>query len=89
MRTPVDFPVDVYYLMDLSGSMFKEMKKITTLGELIGKYDHNLTVLWPEVVYRVFFTAKEMKEITKRFRLGFGTFVDKPLAPFIDTHPSM
>ncbi|KAK3731233.1 hypothetical protein QZH41_015654, partial [Actinostola sp. cb2023] len=75
MRTPEDFPVDLYYLMDLSGSMFQDMKRITTLGTRIGNYSNACTT--------------EMSKITRRFRLGFGTFVDKPLAPFIDTHPSL
>ncbi|XP_031572666.1 integrin beta-1-like [Actinia tenebrosa] len=68
MRTPKNFPVDLYYLMDISGSMLQDMKRITTLGSKI---------------------AREMSKITSRFRLGLGTFVDKPLAPFIDTHPAL
>lgn len=36
----------------------------------------------------VLFTAKEMNNITNRFRLGFGGFVDKPVAPYIDTAPA-
>jgi len=35
----------------------------------------------------IFLTAKEMKNITTNFRLGFGGFVDKPRAPYIDTEP--
>ncbi|EDO35236.1 predicted protein, partial [Nematostella vectensis] len=68
MRTPENFPVDLYYLMDISGSMFQDMQQITSLGKRI---------------------ATEMNKITTRFRLGFGTFVDKPVAPFIDTQPEL
>ena len=32
-------------------------------------------------------TANEMAKVTKSFRLGFGSFVDKPLAPYVDTYP--
>ena len=36
MKTPTNFPVDLYYLMDLSGSMLKDLKRLTTLGRKIG-----------------------------------------------------
>lgn len=32
------------------------------------------------------FIAKEMKNVTENFRLGFGAFVDKPLAPYTLIH---
>lgn len=41
MRTPKNFPVDLYYLMDISGSMLEDMKRITTLGTRIGKDGYN------------------------------------------------
>lgn len=67
VKMPENYPVDLYYLMDLSGSMVEDLKKFPTLGQQI---------------------AKEMKNITNRFRLGFGGFVDKPVAPYIDTAPA-
>jgi hypothetical protein len=39
--------------------------------------------------YIFMFSAQEMSGITKSFRLGFGAFVDKPLAPYIDTFPTV
>lgn len=66
VKMPENYPVDLYYLMDLSGSMVEDLKKFPALGESI---------------------AKEMKNITSNFRLGFGGFVDKPRAPYIDTQP--
>ena len=38
-------------------------------------------------LFSSFFPAKEMNNITSNFRLGFGAFVDKPLAPYIETQP--
>ncbi|RMX49047.1 hypothetical protein pdam_00024130 [Pocillopora damicornis] len=67
VKMPENYPVDLYYLMDLSGSMVEDLKKFPTLGQQI---------------------AKEMNNITNRFRLGFGGFVDKPVAPYIDTAPA-
>ena len=33
---PENYPVDLYYLMDLSGSMVEDLKKFPALGESIG-----------------------------------------------------
>lgn len=43
--------------------------------------------LYPSVPLSLL-TAKEMRNITNRFRLGFGGFVDKPVAPYIATEPA-
>ncbi|KAJ7380204.1 Integrin beta-1 [Desmophyllum pertusum] len=64
--TPKDFPVDLYYLTDVSRSIKKE--SIKSLGHLL---------------------ADEISNLTSRFRLGLGAFVDKPLAPYMDTDPVM
>lgn len=56
-----DYPVDLYYLMDLSASMNDDKEKLSTLGKKI---------------------ADVMTAITKDFRLGFGSFVDKRTTPY-------
>uniref|UniRef100_A0A8C4QFX3 Integrin beta n=1 Tax=Eptatretus burgeri TaxID=7764 RepID=A0A8C4QFX3_EPTBU len=61
VRQVEDYPVDVYYLMDLSRSMHKNLHAIQQLGTKL---------------------AQEMTILTSNFRLGFGTFVDKPISPF-------
>ncbi|XP_058826948.1 integrin beta-PS isoform X2 [Topomyia yanbarensis] len=61
-----DYPVDLYYLMDLSKSMEDDKEKLSTLGALL---------------------ADEMRSITSNFRLGFGSFVDKVLMPYVSTVP--
>ncbi|VDK17924.1 unnamed protein product [Anisakis simplex] len=65
-RQAVDYPVDLYYLMDLSYSMKDDKKKLSELGDLL---------------------AERMRAITKNFRLGFGSFIDKKLMPFVDPRP--
>uniref|UniRef100_A0A8C4N6P3 Integrin beta n=1 Tax=Eptatretus burgeri TaxID=7764 RepID=A0A8C4N6P3_EPTBU len=60
------YPVDLYYLMDLSASMFDDLAKIKTLGTTL---------------------ADSMLKLTRNFRIGFGTFVEKPLSPFVITLP--
>lgn len=59
-----DYPVDLYYLMDLSKSMEDDKDKLGLLGNKL---------------------AQEMQKITRNFRLGFGSFVDKTVMPYIST----
>lgn len=65
-KQALDYPVDLYYMMDLSRSMSDDKQKLTELGELL---------------------AARMREVTKNFRLGFGSFVDKKVMPFVDARP--
>jgi len=62
-----DYPVDLYYLMDLSKSMEDDKDKLSELGELL---------------------AERMQSITSNFRLGFGSFVDKIVMPYVSTVPA-
>lgn len=61
-----DYPVDLYYLMDLSKSMEDDKEKLSKLGDLL---------------------SATMRNITTNFRLGFGSFVDKVLMPYVSTVP--
>ena len=36
VKMPENYPVDLYYLMDLSGSMVEDLKKFPSLGQQIG-----------------------------------------------------
>ncbi|XP_034051122.1 integrin beta-6 [Thalassophryne amazonica] len=58
-----DYPVDIYYLMDLSASMIDDLEMIKDLGSSL---------------------SKEMAHLTSKFRMGFGSFVEKPVLPFIE-----
>ncbi|XP_060528890.1 integrin beta-PS isoform X2 [Cylas formicarius] len=61
-----DYPVDLYYLMDLSRSMFDDKEKLSSLGDQL---------------------AQTMQNITSNFTLGFGSFVDKVVMPYVSTLP--
>ncbi|XP_055344512.1 integrin beta-PS-like [Paramacrobiotus metropolitanus] len=61
-----DYPVDLYYLMDLSYSMLDDKAKLASLGRIL---------------------AAEMRKMTSNFRLGFGSFVDKVVMPYVSTVP--
>lgn len=61
-----DYPVDLYYLMDLSRSMKNDKDKLSTLGSLL---------------------SSTMQNITSKFRIGFGSFVDKLVMPYVSTVP--
>ncbi|XP_071803361.1 integrin beta-1-like [Asterias amurensis] len=67
VRQARDYPVDLYYVMDLSGSMKDDLENLKQLANTL---------------------AEEMGEITRNFRLGFGSFVEKTLSPFVNTAPS-
>lgn len=66
-REAENYPVDLYYLMDLSNSMRDDKDILAKLGKKL---------------------AESLARITKDFRLGFGSFVDKRVQPFVDTLPS-
>ncbi|GFG32528.1 hypothetical protein Cfor_01174 [Coptotermes formosanus] len=61
-----DYPVDLYYLMDLSASMEDDKDNLSKLGSKL---------------------ATEMQALTRDFRLGFGSFVDKVEMPYVSTVP--
>lgn len=65
-RQALDYPVDLYYLMDLSKSMEDDKAKLAELGNIL---------------------AEKMKKLTSNFRLGFGSFVDKVVMPYVSTVP--
>ncbi|XP_028835622.1 integrin beta-6 isoform X2 [Denticeps clupeoides] len=66
VRQTEDYPVDMYYLMDLSASMVDDLKMIKGLGSTL---------------------SREMSKLTSKFRLGFGSFVEKALLPYIKITP--
>ncbi|KAF6209301.1 hypothetical protein GE061_015046 [Apolygus lucorum] len=62
----VAYPIDLYYLMDLSKSMQDDKEKLSALGDTL---------------------AESMRNITSNFRLGFGSFVDKVVMPYVSVVP--
>lgn len=67
-RPANNFPVDLYFLFDLSSTM---KKYITDFGKLANEI------------------AGTIGNISKNFRMGFGTFQDKVILPFTNTHPAI
>ncbi len=61
-----DYPVDLYYLMDLSKSMEDDKAKLSALGDRL---------------------SATMQNLTSNFKLGFGSFVDKVVMPYVSTVP--
>ncbi|KAI1891178.1 hypothetical protein AGOR_G00162260 [Albula goreensis] len=56
------YPIDLYYLMDLSYSMKDDLEKIKHLGQEI---------------------LSTLERVTKKVRIGFGSFVDKVAMPYV------
>ncbi|XP_071966179.1 integrin beta-1-like [Antedon mediterranea] len=67
VRQAEDYPVDLYYVMDLSNSMKDDLDNLKTLGSQL---------------------AEALQTITSSYQLGFGSFVDKTVMPFVSTVPS-
>ncbi|XP_024862699.1 integrin beta-8 isoform X2 [Kryptolebias marmoratus] len=61
------YPVDLYYLVDVSASMQENLNHLKTVGVAL---------------------SLRMMEHTSDLWLGFGSFVDKPVSPYINVHPS-
>jgi integrin beta 1 len=57
-----NYPLDLYYLMDLTFSMTSHKRTLLTMGGSL---------------------TKSLRNLTENFRLGFGSFADKPVMPFI------
>ncbi|XP_054618802.1 integrin beta-8 isoform X3 [Dunckerocampus dactyliophorus] len=61
------YPVDLYYLVDVSASMQENLDHLKTVGVAL---------------------SLRMKEHSSDLWLGFGSFVDKPVSPYINVHPT-
>lgn len=61
-RLAENYPVDLYFLMDVSRTM--------------RSYKDNLVALSDRL-------AEELRKLTKNYRLGLGTFVDKTTMPYV------
>ncbi|XP_011479118.1 integrin beta-8 [Oryzias latipes] len=61
------YPVDLYYLVDVSASMQENLDHLKTVGVAL---------------------SLRMMQHTSDLWLGFGSFVDKPVSPYINVHPS-
>ncbi|XP_049517771.1 integrin beta pat-3-like [Dermacentor silvarum] len=66
-RQAEDYPVDLYYLMDLTHSMKEHKERVAELADDL---------------------VQNMLNVTKNFRLGFGSFIDKVVLPYVDTTPA-
>ncbi|XP_023937152.2 integrin beta-nu isoform X1 [Bicyclus anynana] len=65
-RPAKNYPLDLYYLMDLTWSMKDDKETLVSLRD-------DLPIL--------------LKNLTDNFRLGFGSFAEKPIMPFISVDP--
>ena len=65
-KQTVDYPLDLYFIMDLSNTMRAHKDKLAAIASQL---------------------SIRMSKITKNFQLGFGSFVEKPVAPFSDETP--
>lgn len=67
VQLAMNYPLDLYLLMDLSASMRDDLDNLKELGGGI---------------------AETIAGITENYRLGFGSFVEKRVSPFVRVEPS-
>ncbi|KAM9308181.1 integrin beta-8 [Gastrophryne carolinensis] len=60
------YPLDLYYLVDVSASMSTSIEKLNSTG---------------------FDLSQKMVDFSHDIKFGFGSFVDKPVSPYISIHP--
>ncbi|XP_044149121.1 integrin beta-8 [Bufo gargarizans] len=60
------YPLDLYYLVDVSASMIASIEKLNAIGSDL---------------------SQKMSDFSPDIRFGFGSFVDKPVSPYISIHP--
>lgn len=58
-----NYPLDLYYLMDLTWSMRDDKQTLVRMGGSL---------------------SESLSNLTEHFRLGFGSFADKPIMPYIN-----
>ncbi|ETE60238.1 Integrin beta-1, partial [Ophiophagus hannah] len=78
------YPVDLYYLMDLSYSMKDDLEKIKQLGS-------DLMAALRKVTTSVKIALQCVRRLRKTedlFIVGFGAFVDKTVLPYVNMVPS-
>ncbi|PVD29577.1 hypothetical protein C0Q70_08831 [Pomacea canaliculata] len=66
-RPANNFPVDLYFLFDVSRTMNDSIEELSKLASDI---------------------AEEINSISTNYRMGYGTFQDKVILPFTNTHPA-
>lgn len=82
-RQAKNYPVDLYFVMDLSKSMQDDKQEISLLGDLLGLCFCVFDIISQIENSYSSLTAGEMGKLTNNFKLGFGSFVDKETYPFI------
>lgn len=73
---PFNYPLDFYYLMDLSGTMEDDLETIQDLSPEISQCLLYCTYIIIVVL------VDTLRDLTTNFRVGFGAFSDKEALPF-------
>ncbi len=96
MSQSQDYPVDLYYLMDLSNSMSDDRENIVRQGRILCTLyscfeqdipTHNLCKILTPWCRLGEDLATAIEKITRDYTIGFGSFVDKELLPYISLKP--
>lgn len=72
-----NYPVDLYYLMDMSHSMLKHKQVLAQIAETLVETSKNSFYNSPVLNKKSDQFLFQVNSLTSDFRLGFGSFVDK------------
>lgn len=86
------YPVDLYYLVDVSASMQENLDHVNTPRDprlsYVVVFAHVFLSCAPQLKTVGVALTLRMSEHSSDLWLGFGSFVDKPVSPYINVHPS-
>ena len=73
---PFNYPLDFYYLMDLSVTMSDDLSTIQNLSPEISRCKFYC------MIFIIVVSVDTLRNLTTNFRVGFGAFSDKEALPF-------
>lgn len=87
------YPVDLYYLVDVSASMQENLDQVGRAALLLASICSLASLVtglfpWWQLKTMGVALSLRMMEQSSDLWLGFGSFVDKPVSPYINVHPS-
>ena len=84
VRAMEDFPLDLYFLADMSFSLRDDLNTMKTIANDIGVLYLSLIIKkTTRLKCGLHFAAQTIEDISSRFQVGLGTFVDKLTPPFV------
>lgn len=82
VRPMENFPLDLYLLADMSFSLRDDLNTMKTIASDIGM---RRVHVMQTALKTLGITAQTIQDISSRFQVGLGTFVDKLTPPYVSS----